>query len=184
MDRIERGEGGNAKKADSNNYDDDDDAAWAGEIDAADFPKGSWQTDSAYVASFLAQSKALVRGVQTSIYNEYGWTKEEYPNGAVLYPENDDDRQLQPKGGKSVAWMYDGTWSKKIKRSFVEKYGTQEDIARLPPVTARNRSHLSKRPIQVNKRRLTNKVRKKGQTRKGSIHEQVEDEFDEFEDIN
>ena len=46
------------------------------------------------------------------------------------------------------------------------------------------RSHLSKRPIQVNKRHLTNKVRKKGQTRKGSIHEQVEDEFDEFEDIN
>jgi len=38
--------------------------------------------------------------------------------------------------------------------------------------------------IANRQRRLTNKVRKKGQTRKGSIHEQVEDEFDEFEDIN
>ena len=60
---------GMRKKANSNNY---DDAAWAGEIDAADFPTGSWQTDGAYVASFLAQAKALVRRVQTSIYDEYG----------------------------------------------------------------------------------------------------------------
>ena len=58
-----------------------------------------------------------------------------------------------------------GTWSKKVKRSFIKKFGTQEDIARLPPVTARNRSHRSKMTRQVNKRRLTNKVCKKGQSR-------------------
>ena len=60
-----------------------------------------------------------------------------------------------------------GTWSKKVKRSFIKKFGTQEDIARLPPATARNRSHLPKRPIQVNEQRLTNKVRKKARPGKG-----------------
>jgi hypothetical protein len=77
-----------------------------------------------------------------------------------------------------------GTWSKKVKRSFIKKFGTQEDIARLPPATARNRSRLSKRPIQRKEQRQTNKVRKKGHTRKGSIREQVEDEFDELEHIS
>ena len=36
-----------------------------------------------------------------------------------------------------------GTWSKKVRWSYVVKHGTPEDIAKLPPPTARN---MSKRP--------------------------------------
>jgi len=76
-----------------------------------------------------------------------------------------------------------GTWSRKTKRSSVEKHGTQEDIARLPPITARNHCNPSKRTRQVRDRRLMNKVRKKGQSKSQVIQRLVEDD-DEFGDAH
>jgi hypothetical protein len=38
-----------------------------------------------------------------------------------------------------------GTWSRKVSSSEIRKHGTQEDIAKLPPVTARNKTDSRKR---------------------------------------
>ena len=50
-----------------------------------------------------------------------------------------------------------GTWSKKIRRSYVAKHGTQSDIAQLAPSTSRNR-HPETTNRRVGPRRHINKV--------------------------
>ena len=55
-----------------------------------------------------------------------------------------------------------GTWSKKIKRSEVEKYGTEEDKQKLPPPTACNKKRTRKEssvPRQRRKRRIPTKLK-------------------------
>ena len=54
-----------------------------------------------------------------------------------------------------------GTWSKKIKRSEVEKYGTEEDKQKLPPPTAFNKKRTQKErlvPRAQRPRRNPNKL--------------------------
>ena len=64
------------------------------------------------------------------------------------------------------------TWSFKIKPSEVRKKGTEEDIALLPPATAYNKSHSTKRTVNAGKRRgfsrVASRVAKKGKGKKGA----------------
>lgn len=53
-----------------------------------------------------------------------------------------------------------GTWSNKVKRCNVEKYGTAEDIRKLPPETGRNKKHAKPRTF-VSPRTHVRKVARK-----------------------
>jgi len=42
------------------------------DVDNGDFPEGSWQSDEAYMAAFLAEAKRLVNRSIEAVYGEYG----------------------------------------------------------------------------------------------------------------
>jgi hypothetical protein len=71
-----------------------------------------------------------------------------------------------------------GTWSFKIKVSEVQKHGTDNDKAKLPPRTASNQQHKTKRTITPSKRQRPSKITKKGTSRKRALEVMVVDDAD------
>ena len=67
-----------------------------------------------------------------------------------------------------------GTWSKKMRRSYVIKHGTEEDISKLPPATARNmvkRAGVARTSGPLRKNR---KVPRRGESR-GAMMQRLEE---------
>ena len=62
-----------------------------------------------------------------------------------------------------------GTWSHKIKPSVVRKYGTESDLARLPPATPRNNPHRTKPTFTQRRRRQVRKVAKAGAGKRATM---------------
>lgn len=71
-----------------------------------------------------------------------------------------------------------GTWSFKIKVSEVQKHGTDNDKAKLPPCTPSNQRHKTKRTITPSKRQRPTKITKKGTSRKRAPEVMVADDAD------
>ena len=62
-----------------------------------------------------------------------------------------------------------GTWWFKIKVSEVQKHGTASNKAKLPPCTASNQHHKTKRTITPSKCQRPTKFLKKGTSRKRAL---------------
>ena len=62
-----------------------------------------------------------------------------------------------------------GTWSHKIKPHVVRKYGTESDLARLPPATPRNNPHRTKRTFTHQRRRQVRKVARAGAGKRATM---------------
>eukprot|EP00574_Skeletonema_japonicum_P004512 CAMPEP_0201718612 /NCGR_PEP_ID=MMETSP0593-20130828/4087_1 /ASSEMBLY_ACC=CAM_ASM_000672 /TAXON_ID=267983 /ORGANISM="Skeletonema japonicum, Strain CCMP2506" /LENGTH=996 /DNA_ID=CAMNT_0048208955 /DNA_START=5 /DNA_END=2995 /DNA_ORIENTATION=+ len=92
-----------------------------GEISKEDFPKDSWQTDTDYITSFIAEAKKLIHRVREGIYAEYGWASSsltaEQMNQRNVYLGVHIASEISSTGpDKGVAWIYQDSFDALVKK--------------------------------------------------------------------
>ncbi|KAL3823499.1 hypothetical protein ACHAXA_010821 [Cyclostephanos tholiformis] len=100
-----------------------------GEIRPSDFPRGTWQTDDAYVSRLIDEGRKLVNRVRNAMYDEVGWEDvgEGRRGGGIRLDESGEGTTggITYYGGTKdgvVGWMYESSFralSKKLLNAMI-----------------------------------------------------------------
>ena len=119
-------------------------------------PKDPRDIDDAFVEKSYADATAYLRDSYSFIFSG--------PDGSI---EN----------------LLIGTWSKKVRRSYAIKHGTAEDVANLPPATARNKTKRAGIVRRAGPLRNKRKCPRRGEGR-GAIIRRIEEAAGEQAEVD